>query len=67
MHWALVLRFDAPLALDCDVAFINHGALRWIARDTRKPGRKGLETWTPHAHVEWSEAHLANLGNRSGE
>ncbi|NLF53611.1 MAG: FAD-dependent oxidoreductase [Thauera phenolivorans] len=55
--WALMLRFEAPLALDFDGAFVNHGALRWIARDTSKPGRTGQETWTLHASAEWSEAH----------
>lgn len=56
--WALMLRFVAPLALDFDAAFVNHGPLRWIARDTSKPGREGLETWTLHASAEWSEAHV---------
>ena len=56
--WALMLRFDAPLALDFDAAFVNHGALRWIARDTSKPGRNGLETWSLHPSAEWSEAHI---------
>jgi hypothetical protein len=56
--WALMLRFEAPLALDFDAAFVNHGPLRWIARDTSKPGREGMETWTLHASAEWSEAHI---------
>ena len=53
-----MLRFVAPLALDFDAAFVNHGPLRWIARDTSKPGREGMETWTLHASAEWSEAHV---------
>ena len=56
--WALMLRFEAPLALDFDAAFVNCGPLRWIARDTSKPGRSGPETWTLHASAEWSAAHL---------
>lgn len=56
--WALMLRFETPLALDFDAAFVNHGPLRWIARDTSKPGREGLETWTLHASAAWSEAHI---------
>lgn len=56
--WALMLRFVAPVAVDFDAAFVNHGPLRWIARDTSKPGRGGPETWTLHASAEWSEAHL---------
>ena len=56
--WALMLRFVAALALEFDAAFVNHGPLRWIARDTSKPGREGMETWTLHASAEWSEAHV---------
>lgn len=62
--WALMARFDAPLALDFDAAFINHGPLRWIARDTSKPGRAGMETWTLHASPAWSEAHLEETPER---
>nr|WP_176057807.1 FAD-dependent oxidoreductase [Paraburkholderia sp. BCC1876] len=56
--WALMLRFDAPLPLAFDAAFVNHGPLRWMARDSSKPGRGGPETWLLHARAEWSEAHL---------
>lgn len=62
--WALMARFDAPLALDFDAAFVNHGPLRWIARDTSKPGRAGMETWTLHASPAWSEAHLEETPER---
>lgn len=61
--WALMLRFDAPLALDFDAAFVNHGPLRWIARDTSKPGREGMETWTLHASAAWSEAHIEDCAD----
>ena len=56
--WAAMVRIATPLQLPFDAAFVNHGPLRWIARDTSKPGRIGLETWLLHASVEWSEAHL---------
>lgn len=56
--WALMLRFAAPLDLAFDAAFVNQGPLRWIARNSSKPGRKGKETWLLHARPEWSEAHL---------
>jgi hypothetical protein len=35
--------------------------LRWVARDSSKPGRTvppGTETWLLHASPEWSEAHI---------
>ena len=56
--WALMLRYDAPVALPFDAAFVNSGPLRWIARDSSKPGRPRGETWLLHATAEWSEAHI---------
>ncbi|MDY7577831.1 NAD(P)-binding protein [Herbaspirillum sp. RTI4] len=56
--WSLMLRFDEPIGLPFDAAFVNQGPLRWVARDTSKPGRSGKETWLLHATAEWSEAHL---------
>ena len=59
--WALMLHFMQPVALQFDAAFVNDGPLRWIARDSSKPGRTehaGQETWLLHASAEWSEAHL---------
>lgn len=56
--WTVMARFATPPELPFDAAFVNHGPLRWIARDTSKPGRTGPETWVLHAGVEWSEANL---------
>jgi len=56
--WALMLRFSARVELPFDAAFVNEGALRWIARDSSKPGRGGPETWLLHASAEWSEARM---------
>lgn len=56
--WALMLQFPAPLSLPFDAAFINEGPLRWVARDSSKPGRSGIETWLLHATADWSQAHL---------
>lgn len=56
--WAVMLRYAAPVALPWDGAFINAGPLRWVARDSSKPGRTGPETWLLHASPEWSEAHI---------
>ena len=47
-----------PLAVDFGMTrLVNHGPLRWIARDRPSRGRDGLETWSLHASAEWSEAH----------
>lgn len=56
--WAMMLRFDTVLDLSFDAAFVNRGPLRWVARDSSKPGRDGQECWSLHASAEWSEAHL---------
>ncbi len=61
--WALMLRYPAALALPFDAAFVNSGPLRWLARDSSKPGRETAvgaapETWLLHAEAEWSEARL---------
>ena len=56
--WALMLRFHARVELPFDAAFVNKDALRWIARDSSKPGRTGPETWLLQASAEWSEAHM---------
>lgn len=56
--WALMLRYEQGPDLPFEAAFVNAGPLRWIARDSSKPGRDGEETWLLHASAEWSEAHI---------
>ncbi|WP_374672533.1 NAD(P)/FAD-dependent oxidoreductase [Acidovorax temperans] len=59
--WAVMVRCPAPVPLPWDGAFINDGPLRWVARDSSKPGRTvppGTETWLLHASPEWSEARI---------
>jgi renalase len=56
--WALMARFEQSVALPFDAAFVNQGPLRWLARDSSKPGRVGPETWSLHATAEWSQAHV---------
>jgi renalase len=64
--WAVMVRcapsaatMKASSALSWDGAFVNAGPLRWVARDSSKPGRPASpETWLLHASPEWSEAHI---------
>lgn len=59
--WAVMVSCPAPVPLPWDGAFINAGPLRWVARDSSKPGRTappGTETWLLHASPEWSEVHI---------
>jgi predicted NAD/FAD-dependent oxidoreductase len=60
MHacWAMMLHFKEKLALPFDAAFVNQGPLRWIARDSSKPGRGAEEVWSLQASAEWSDAHV---------
>jgi renalase len=56
--WTLMLQFASPISLPFDAAFVHNNNLSWIARDSSKPGRTGLESWVLQASPEWSEAHL---------
>jgi predicted NAD/FAD-dependent oxidoreductase len=58
--WAVMARFDRPLDIPHDGAFVVGSPLSWIARDSSKPGRTldGGETWVLHGSPEWSEAHI---------
>lgn len=57
--WALMLAFDPPLELaGFDARPLEGGPVAWIARNTSKPGRDGLDSWTVHASPAWSTVHL---------
>ena len=56
--WTLMLQFAAAVSLPFDAAFVDNKVLGWIARDSSKPGRTGLESWVLQATPEWSEAHI---------
>lgn len=56
--WALMLHYGTRLPLAFDAAFVNSGPLRWVARDSSKPGRapagSAAETWLLHGTAQWS-------------
>jgi hypothetical protein len=56
--WAVLAAFDAPLEVPWDAAFDAAGPLRWLCRDSSKPGRAPGERWVLHASAAWSERHL---------
>ncbi|QOC21171.1 FAD-dependent oxidoreductase [Wenzhouxiangella sp. AB-CW3] len=56
--WAVMLGWDETLPVEFDAAFVNQGALTWLARNNSKPGRSGGESWVLHASDSWSEANL---------
>ncbi len=56
--WAVMAVFDRPLLQAWDAAFVNTGALSWIASQASKPGRPSVQAWVLHASAAWSRAHL---------
>ncbi len=56
--WAVLARFEAPLAAAFDAAFVNGSPLTWVARNGTKPGRAPGECWVLHAARDWSARHL---------
>ena len=56
--WAVMAVFDRPLLQGWDAAFVNTGALSWIASQASKPGRPSAHAWTLHASPDWSRDHL---------
>lgn len=56
--WAVMAGFSERVEVPFDGAFVNDGPLRWLARNTSKPGRSTGESWVLHASAEWSRAEI---------
>jgi len=63
--WTLMLAF--PLAMQpkqytlgpqWNAARSTHHRISWLARESSKPGRGGVERWTVQASAAWSQEHL---------
>ena len=65
--WTVMAQFAAPVSLGFEAAFVNASPLRWLARNSGKPGRSGQECWVLQANAEWSTAHLEDDAQRVGE
>jgi len=56
--WAMMLAFAEATSAP-DLLRPDAGPLRWIARDSSRPGRAALpECWVAHATPEWTREHL---------
>ena len=56
--WAAMLAFDEAASAP-DLLRPEAGPLRWISRDSSRPGRAAApECWVAHATPEWSRDHL---------
>jgi photolyase PhrII len=56
--WALMVVADRPLLDGYDAAFVNQGALSWLASQRSRPGRPDVHAWVLHACPDWSARHL---------
>ena len=53
--WTVMASFAEQQNISFDAAFINGEIISWVSKNTSKPGRAGLETWTIHANPQWSQ------------
>lgn len=57
--WAVMVAFEQRWEVTFDGAFINHGKLSWMARDSSKPGRDATaDTWVLHSTSVYAVSHL---------
>lgn len=63
--WSLMIAFPqavqpklAHLGPQWNAALSTHHRIAWLARESSKPGRGGVERWTVQASPAWSQEHL---------
>ena len=63
--WTLMLAFPnamqpgmSSLGPQWNAARSTHHRIAWLARESSKPGRSGVERWTIQASTAWSQEHL---------
>jgi renalase len=63
--WSLMIAFPqavqpklAHLGPQWNAAMSTHHRIAWLARESSKPGRGGVERWTVQASPAWSQEHL---------
>ncbi|MDB5875544.1 MAG: hypothetical protein JWQ07_4986 [Ramlibacter sp.] len=63
--WTLMLAFPqaaqatlSHLGPQWNAALSTHHRIAWLARESSKPGRGGIERWTVQASAAWSTEHL---------
>lgn len=69
--WTLMLAFPqavqpglATLGPQWNAARSTHHRIAWLARESSKPGRGGVERWTVQASAAWSQEHLQDDRSR---
>jgi predicted NAD/FAD-dependent oxidoreductase len=61
---AVLLGLPSAYPVPFDGAFVEDSSLRWIARNSSKPGRPSAESWVLHADPTWSRLHLEDEPSR---
>ena len=63
--WTLMIAFPQAvqptlthLGPQWNAALSTHHRIAWLARESSKPGRSGIERWTVQASAAWSQEHL---------
>ncbi len=56
--WCVMLMLEHTLPVAWNGAFVNVGPIRWMARNSTKPGRDSSESIVIHASPEWSIENL---------
>lgn len=68
--WTLMLAFPqaqpalSHLGPQWNAARSTHHRVAWLARDSSKPGRGGVERWTLQASAAWSQEHQQDDSER---
>ena len=69
--WTLMLAFPQAsqpkiphLGPQWNAARSTHHRIAWLARESSKPGRGGIERWTVQASPDWSQRHLEDDAER---
>ena len=69
--WTLMLAYPqaqqptlSHLGPQWNAALSTHHRIAWLARESSKPGRGGIERWTVQASAAWSQEHLNDDGPR---
>ncbi len=71
--WTLMLAFPQAaqpglytLGPQWNAARSTHHRIAWLARESSKPQRGGIERWTVQASSDWSREHAGDAAERAG-
>lgn len=56
--WTLLFSCEEIIAPEIHAVYVHNGPLRWMARNSSKPGRAPEQSWVLQASAVWSQQHL---------